>query len=133
MNILKSLCDFLTLQSLTSFLFVLVKGILEFSIRMVKCSFLGKSAVHLGATFLLLISLTVLSLLAWLTTTEQRFNLQVIKVSLIIQLKLILETVYYNADRKMKDSAWSYGVYFNSNNPERSSERFKIKLLDSVC
>lgn len=133
MNILKSLCDFLTLQSLTSFLFVLVKGILEFSVRMVKCSFLGKSAVHLGATFLLLISLTVLSLLAWLTTTEQRFNLQVIKVSLIIQLKLILETVYYNADRKMKDSAWSYGVYFNSNNPERSSERFKIKLLDSVC
>lgn len=133
MNILKSLCDFLTLQSLTSFLFVLVKGILEFSIRMVKCSFLGKSAVHLGATFLLLISLTVLSLLAWLTTTEQRFNLQVIKVSLIIQLKLILETVYYNADRKMKDSAWSYGVYFNSNSPECSSERFKIKLLDSVC
>lgn len=131
MNILKSLCDFLTLQSLTSFLFVLVKGILEFSVRMVKCSFLGKSAVHLGATFLLLISL--LSLLAWLTTTEQRFNLQVIKVSLIIQLKLILETVYYNADRKMKDSAWSYGVYFNSNNPERSSERFKIKLLDFVC
>lgn len=133
MNILKSLCDFLTLQSLTSFLFVLVKGILEFSIRMVKCSFLGKSAVHLGATFLLLISLTVLSLLAWLTTTEQRFNLQVIKVSLITQLKLILETVYYNADRKMKDSAWSYGVYFNSNSPECSSERFKIKLLDSVC
>lgn len=133
MNILKSLCDFLTLQSLTSFLFVLVKGILEFSVRMVKCSFLGKSAVHLGATFLLLISLTVLSLLAWLTTTEQRFNLQVIKVSLIIQLKLILETVYYNADRKMKDSAWSYGVYFNSNSPECSSERFKIKLLDSVC
>lgn len=133
MNILKSLCDFLTLQSLTSFLFVLVKGILEFSVRMVKCSFLGKSAVHLGATFLLLISLTVLSLLAWLTTTEQRFNLQVIKVSLITQLKLILETVYYNADRKMKDSAWSYGVYFNSNSPECSSERFKIKLLDSVC
>jgi len=38
----------------------------------------------LGATFLVLFSL--LSLLAWLMKTDQRFNYQVIEVSLIIRV-----------------------------------------------
>ena len=79
MNILNSLCDDFNIVPVST-----GQRHSRVIIRMVKCSFWGKRAIHLGATFLMLISL--FSLFAWLITTEQRFSHQVIKVSLIIQV-----------------------------------------------
>ena len=84
-NKLNSLCDLLTLQTLINTVPVSTgQRHSRVLIRMVKCSFWGKRVIHLGATFVMLISL--FSALAWLITTEQRFNDQVTKVSLIIQV-----------------------------------------------